>query len=380
MIKGDHARRRRQAGRRRRRRPPSRVSNHGGNNLDGTPAPIRALPAVVEAVGDRHRDRARRRHPPGQRRREGGGPRRPGRHDRPGLPVGPGRQRPGRRRERPRHPAQRHRLRAARPGRRRRSPTSRPSDVLVPDGFTRRLGDTERRSAPVPGAPSAERDVAGGGGRPSGVAARRCRSGRPSSTGRTCPWPPTPTWRWRWPRRLAGGRPTWWWRRRCPTGRRGEHAGFPGTLSIGPAALELRARGAGAGSADAFAGVVLVSGHGGNAEAARPRRWRRSRPRAARARPGRRGSPAATPTPGAPRPRCCCALRPGVVRLEAGAAGATEPLAELLPALRAAAACAAVSPNGVLGDPAGASAEEGERLLDALAADLSRPSRRGVGR
>jgi heme/flavin dehydrogenase (mycofactocin system) len=29
------------------------VSNHGGNNLDGTPASIRALPAVVEAVGDR---------------------------------------------------------------------------------------------------------------------------------------------------------------------------------------------------------------------------------------------------------------------------------------------------------------------------------------
>jgi pre-mycofactocin synthase len=28
------------------------VSNHGGNNLDGTPAPIRALPAIVEAVGD----------------------------------------------------------------------------------------------------------------------------------------------------------------------------------------------------------------------------------------------------------------------------------------------------------------------------------------
>jgi heme/flavin dehydrogenase (mycofactocin system) len=28
------------------------VSNHGGNNLDGTPATIRALPAIVEAVGD----------------------------------------------------------------------------------------------------------------------------------------------------------------------------------------------------------------------------------------------------------------------------------------------------------------------------------------
>ncbi len=27
------------------------VSNHGGNNLDGTPAPIRSLPAIVDAVG-----------------------------------------------------------------------------------------------------------------------------------------------------------------------------------------------------------------------------------------------------------------------------------------------------------------------------------------
>jgi L-lactate dehydrogenase (cytochrome) len=28
------------------------VSNHGGNNLDGTPASIRALPAIAAAVGD----------------------------------------------------------------------------------------------------------------------------------------------------------------------------------------------------------------------------------------------------------------------------------------------------------------------------------------
>jgi len=28
------------------------VSNHGGNNLDGTPASIRALPRIVDAVGD----------------------------------------------------------------------------------------------------------------------------------------------------------------------------------------------------------------------------------------------------------------------------------------------------------------------------------------
>jgi L-lactate dehydrogenase (cytochrome) len=29
------------------------VSNNGGNNLDGTPATIRMLPAIVDAVGDR---------------------------------------------------------------------------------------------------------------------------------------------------------------------------------------------------------------------------------------------------------------------------------------------------------------------------------------
>ena len=29
------------------------VSNHGGNNLDGTPATIRVLPAIAAAVGDR---------------------------------------------------------------------------------------------------------------------------------------------------------------------------------------------------------------------------------------------------------------------------------------------------------------------------------------
>ena len=55
------------------------VSNHGGNNLDGTPAPIRALPAIADAVGDDVEVAARRRHPPRQRRGQGGRPRRAGR-------------------------------------------------------------------------------------------------------------------------------------------------------------------------------------------------------------------------------------------------------------------------------------------------------------
>jgi L-lactate dehydrogenase (cytochrome) len=50
MIKGimrmDDARRARDVG-----ATAISVSNHGGNNLDGTPAAIRALPAVTEAVG-----------------------------------------------------------------------------------------------------------------------------------------------------------------------------------------------------------------------------------------------------------------------------------------------------------------------------------------
>jgi mycofactocin precursor peptide peptidase len=49
--------------------------------------------------------------------------------------------------------------------------------------------------------------------------------------------------------------------------------------------------------------------------------------------------------------------------------GNPAPVAELMPLLRAAGVRAA-SRNGVLGDPAGASAAEGAALLEALTADL----------
>ena len=76
------------------------------------------------------------------------------------------------------------------------------------------------------------------------------------------------------------------------------------------------------------------------------------------------------------------ALDPASVRVDSAAPGATAPLEELMPAMRAG-GVAAVSPNGVLGDPTGASAEEGERLLaemaDALRARIAgwRLDRRG---
>jgi creatinine amidohydrolase len=64
------------------------------------------------------------------------------------------------------------------------------------------------------------------------------------------------------------------------------------------------------------------------------------------------------------------ALAPADVRLAAAAPGEVRPLAELMPVLLAR-GVREVSPNGVLGDPSGASAAEGERLLGALVAGLN---------
>ncbi|HEX6419245.1 MAG TPA: mycofactocin biosynthesis peptidyl-dipeptidase MftE [Acidimicrobiales bacterium] len=153
-----------------------------------------------------------------------------------------------------------------------------------------------------------------------------------------------------------------------PYGSSGEHAGFPGTLSIGQTALEavvvelVR-------SADAFAGVVLISGHAGNAEPL-------DRAVATLTAEGRAvlgwipAVPGGDAHAGRTETSLVLAIEPGAVREGAAAAGDTRPLAEIMPALRAG-GVAAVSSNGVLGDPSGANAAEGERLLDALAVDLA---------
>jgi mycofactocin system creatininase family protein len=152
-----------------------------------------------------------------------------------------------------------------------------------------------------------------------------------------------------------------------PYGSAGEHAAFPGTLSIGAAALEVvvveLVR-----SASAFAGVVLVSGHGGNAEPlAAAVATLRSEGRAVLAwAPRVLGGDAHA---GRTETSLLLALDPGLVRLDAAQPGDVRPLAAVMGELRRD-GVAAVSPNGVLGDPAGAGAGEGERLLAALAADL----------
>lgn len=150
-------------------------------------------------------------------------------------------------------------------------------------------------------------------------------------------------------------------------GASGEHAGFAGTLSIGQQALELVVVELVRSATATFARVLLLSGHGGNAEPlARAVRRLRAEGRDVRTwSPQWRGDAHA----GRTETSVQLALDAGRVRTARAAPGATGPLAELLPELRRSGVLA-VSPNGVLGDPAGASADQGRRLLAAAAADL----------
>lgn len=64
-------------------------------------------------------------------------------------------------------------------------------------------------------------------------------------------------------------------------------------------------------------------------------------------------------------------LRPASVRLDRAAPGETRSLAEILPQLMSG-GVGAVSPNGVLGDPTGATAEHGADVLASMVRDIVR--------
>jgi creatinine amidohydrolase len=152
-----------------------------------------------------------------------------------------------------------------------------------------------------------------------------------------------------------------------PYGSSGEHAGFPGTLSIGQEALELIVIELVRSAAASFDGVVFVCGHGGNAEALF-RGVTRARDEGHDVMmflPRWEGDPHA----GRIETSMMLAVQPDLVRLDRAARGNTESLTELLPQLRAA-GVRSVSPSGVLGNPEGASAAEGDALLDQAAAQL----------
>ena len=159
-------------------------------------------------------------------------------------------------------------------------------------------------------------------------------------------------------------------------GASGEHAGFPGTLSIGTDALTSAlvevARSAlppsTSGADQPFAAVLFVNGHGGNAEAlAETVRLLRSE--------GRRASawhpsiPGGDPHAGETETSLMLHLHPESVRMDLAEAGSTARFSELGDKLRSE-GLASVTPNGVLGDPTGATEEHGRTLFAGLLDDL----------
>jgi len=152
-------------------------------------------------------------------------------------------------------------------------------------------------------------------------------------------------------------------------GASGEHAGFPGTLSIGTGALTTCLIELGRHASLHWPALLLVNGHGGNAAGVEAAVGRlRGEGRAAHA--WHAGLPEGDAHAGRFETSVMLALAPGAVRLDHARAGDTRPIGQLMPVLRERGA-RAVSASGVLGDPAGASAAEGERLLARLTAGLT---------
>ena len=150
-------------------------------------------------------------------------------------------------------------------------------------------------------------------------------------------------------------------------GSSGEHAGFPGTLSIGQRAVEVVLLELGRSATETFRHVVFVSAHGGNAEPAR----RAVTQLHAEGRDVLLFEPrwAGEPHAGRAETALLLALAPDRVHADRAVAGDTRPLSVLWPALRRD-GVRAVSSSGVLGDPTGATAAEGSVLLDRLSGDL----------
>jgi creatinine amidohydrolase/Fe(II)-dependent formamide hydrolase-like protein len=117
-----------------------------------------------------------------------------------------------------------------------------------------------------------------------------------------------------------------------------------------------------------FAGVVLLSAHGGNHEglALLRARCRADGDPVLVWTAGVRGGDAHA---GRTETSLMLAIDPAAVRMELAVAGNTEPLEVLLPRLRAE-GVRPISSSGVLGDPRGANAAEGESMLVAMTTEL----------
>jgi creatinine amidohydrolase len=139
-----------------------------------------------------------------------------------------------------------------------------------------------------------------------------------------------------------------------------EHKDFPGILSIGAVALELLLVELGRSACLTYRRVLFVSAHGGNAQAVRQAvaKLRDEGLNVHTWSPGWRGDAHA----GRVETSLMLHLAAERVQTEKAVAGNCSPVAELMPQMRSG-GVAAVSENGVLGDPAGASAGEGAQML-----------------
>jgi mycofactocin system creatininase family protein len=151
-------------------------------------------------------------------------------------------------------------------------------------------------------------------------------------------------------------------------GASGEHEDFPGTVSLGTEAFTGMLVEYGR-SAGRWAGrVLLVNGHGGNLEALRAAGTvLRSEGRDVAWFPC--GVPGGDAHAGRTETSLMLHVEPEGVLGERALPGDATPIGRLLPRLRAE-GVRAVSPTGVLGDPTGATADEGAALLAGLAQRL----------
>jgi mycofactocin system creatininase family protein len=151
-------------------------------------------------------------------------------------------------------------------------------------------------------------------------------------------------------------------------GASGEHEDFPGTISIGTEALRALLVEYGRSVGRWCGRLLVVNGHGGNLDALRTAvPLLRTEGRDVAWFPC--GVPGGDAHAGRTETSLMLHVEPGVVREALAAPGATAPIAELLPRLRAE-GVRAVSPDGVLGDPTGASAAEGADFLADLGGRL----------
>lgn len=172
-------------------------------------------------------------------------------------------------------------------------------------------------------------------------------------------------------RQLETARPEIWIGPTITVGASGEHAGFPGTLSLGRDALTASLVELGR-SADHFECLYFVNWHGGNVVAITEavNQLKLEGRRAGMWIPGQseyavNGDLHA----GRLETSLMLAIRPDLVRNVSQKAGPSVDSTELL--LRVIAeGVKSVSPNGVLGDPSGAGAPEGRRMLDRLRTNL----------